>query len=88
MGFFPSPKGLERLDLSGTRGWETRDEVGFLHGLGTHRPLDYRRESLTRPQLLVRYIEAARHRVDWGDMDRDTVVKVARRLLNEETRHA
>ena len=85
MGFFPSPKGLARLDLSGARGWETRDEVGFLHGLGTHRPLDYRRESLTRPQLLVRYIEAARHRVDWGEMDRDTVVQVARNLLAKDT---
>ena len=84
MGFFPSLKDLERPDLSGTRGWETRDEVGFLHGLGTHRPLDYRRESLTRPQLLVRYLEAARHRVDWGDMDRDTVVQVARNLLAKE----
>jgi hypothetical protein len=84
MGFFPSPKGLARLDLSGTYGWDTRDEVGFLHGLGTHRPLDYRREPLTRKQLLAPYLEAARHRVDWGDMDRDTVVQVARNLLTKE----
>jgi hypothetical protein len=34
--------------------------------------------------LLVRYLEAARHRVDWGDIDRDTVVQVARNLLAKE----
>jgi len=85
MGFFPSLKGLERLDLSGTRGWETRDEIGFLHGLGTHLPLDYRGESLTRKQLLARYLEAAMHKCEWGDVDRDTVTRVARNLLAKDT---
>jgi len=75
---------FERLNRADAGRWERRDEVGFLHGLGTHRPLDYRRESLGRARLLVRYIEAARHRVDWGDMDRDTVLQVARNLLAKE----
>ena len=84
MRFGMTTRAFDLLNRSDAGNWETRDEVGFLHGLGTHRPLDYRRRSLTRPQLLVRYIEAARHRVDWGEMDRDTVVQVARNLLAKE----
>ena len=79
-----TPRAFDMLNRSDAGNWETRDEVGFLYGLGTHRPLDYRRELLTRPQLLVCYIEAAQHRAVWGEVDRDTVVKVARNLLAKE----
>ena len=88
MRFGMTTRAFDLLNRSDAGNWETRDEVGFLHGLGTHRPLDYRRELLTRPQLLVRYIEAAQERAVWGEVDRDTVIQVARNLLNKETCHA
>jgi hypothetical protein len=91
MGFGLTTRALDLLNRTdiGDRGWGTRDEVGFLYALGTHRPRDFRRPVLTRHQLLGRYLEAARVRANWGEMDRDIVLEAARKLLKAtEDAHA
>jgi hypothetical protein len=79
-----SSKRLDRLNRSDATDWSTRDEVGFLHGLGQHRDPEHRRETRTRRELLQLYLDSVGQRTEWGDIEKVEVVKVAEELLARE----
>lgn len=47
--------------------WATREEIGFLKGLGTHKERPNHR---TRRELLIQYRELMKQRLYWGSVDR------------------
>ena len=70
-----------RSDRGGTD-WDTRDEIHFIDqmwwsmtGKKGSDPAGVRKE------LLTGYLQGARLRHDWGDMDRDEVIHYAVKLL-------
>lgn len=65
--------------------WLTCDEVAFVQRLGTHNE-----RSVKTPRLvwLQRYIEAAERRVEWGKIDKATVIQEAKKLVRAEQRKA
>ncbi|KKM64010.1 hypothetical protein LCGC14_1505690 [marine sediment metagenome] len=56
--------------------FRTADELAFLTMLGTYctRPKD-------RGDLLKQYLLAAKHRANWGQINKETVVAAAVRML-------
>ena len=60
------------------RVWDTSKELSYLHGIGNHAVPT---TPITRIQLLKNYLKAAAKRVDWGYIDKATVVEAAKRLL-------
>jgi hypothetical protein len=79
-------RAYRRLRDTGTLGqWTTRDEVGFIFGLGDHQRLSaigrVKLVTSTREDLLRRYLQASNNRVMWGDIDRTTCLTVAAALI-------
>ncbi len=78
----------EHDKLAKTR-WTTKDEKKFIDGMGfdkdhvpTNRPPSCQHFfALTREEMLQKYIETSRARVNWGEIDRDAVVKYAEEAL-------
>lgn len=59
---------------------QTEHEIDFINNLGTHSP-HAAEFNLTRIELLRGYINGAKRRVDWGDIDRETILVYALKLL-------
>ncbi len=57
----------------GYSSWKTSSEVNFIIGLGTFN----KHQRLSKKELLVKYIEAAAVRDDWGWIDEEQVVEFA-----------
>lgn len=57
--------------------WTTRNELDFVAGLGRHG-----RARESRQVLLRRYLEAARQRVEWGNVESEIVIDAVRSELN------
>ncbi len=57
----------------------TADELEFLRGLGAYcaRPHN-------RAELLRKYLTAAAHRIEWGRINKQKAIAMARRLLRNE----
>ncbi len=62
--------------------WATEQELTFIKKLGTHR--EGHEINPIRLGLLVSYVEAARHRLDWGSMDGEKIIQYAEDQLAEE----
>lgn len=87
MGFMKDwTSALNRVNAQGIDDtWATRDEVGFILGLGSH--CEGAHSSLRewrirdRKTLLRQYIRAANNRVEWGAVDKEACVTMAATLL-------
>jgi hypothetical protein len=68
------------------KGWSTEKEIHFLSEnpqftLGTsHASTKY----ISRKEMLENYLEGARKRVNWGEMDRDAIISHATALMISE----
>lgn len=71
------------MGASNSQTWLQCDEMAFIQALGTHNEVSVK---VPRVVWLTRYIEVARHRVEWGKIDKVTVMKEAARLLRLEQR--
>jgi len=57
-------------------GWRTADEVRFVEGLGRHGS-----NGLSRRELLLKYLAAAKKRKAWERVNSERVIQHARELL-------
>lgn len=66
---------------------QTEHEIDFIDKLGTHsnHAADF---NLSRVELLRGYIDGAKRRVDWGDIDRETILVYALKLLKSLERRS
>ena len=56
--------------------WTTAEELNFLDNLGRNKV-----KGLTRRELLLKYLAAAKSRSAWGQINRDRAIQRARDLL-------
>jgi hypothetical protein len=70
--------------------WTTENEIAFIHGLGRYKwrprkdPETGRvmpKYKFSRRKMLDRYLRSCKRRVDWGDMDRLSVIEAAELAL-------
>lgn len=57
----------------------TEHEISFIRSIGSHAHIKTR-----RAELLRKYLESCRHRVNWRGIDKDRVMQYARKLLEQE----
>lgn len=58
------------------------NEIEFLRRLGEWRPNLYRQH--TRAALLLGYLRSCERRDDWGGLDREALIELARNYLRQE----
>jgi hypothetical protein len=59
----------------------TNDELVWLNNIGEHNPKT--RERFSRAEMLSKYIKAAKQRVDWEDIHKQTALAHAKELLKQ-----
>lgn len=60
--------------------WTTAAELQYLENIGiTHQFT----KTIPRMELLKRYLEGANRRVNWGDVNKNDVLKAAHRMLTK-----
>jgi hypothetical protein len=57
--------------------WATEQEITFIKKLGSHR--EGHEITPMRLELLMSYVQAARHRLDWGNMNGEKIIQFAER---------
>ena len=57
----------------------TDHEISFIRSIGSHAHIKMR-----RAELLRKYTESCKHRVDWYGIDKDRVIEFAKKLLEHE----
>lgn len=57
----------------------TDHEIRFIRGIGSHANI-----KMCRSELLRKYNESCKHRVDWYGIDKDRVIEFAKKLLEQE----
>jgi len=62
----------------------TQDEISNIKGLGSFHNTVAGKLPVSRKKLLKGYLEAAKFRSDWGDIDKKTVLRFARQELKRE----
>ena len=66
------------------RSWTTRSEINFIKGLGMWSSENHAVKDAGRAELLRRYLQSAKHRTNWGAVDKDQVIKFAEECLRQE----
>lgn len=61
--------------------WTTEDELQYLKTIGNHNIVKGLRTTARKIEYLKNYLEAAKYRVHWGQIDRAQVLAAARRHL-------
>ncbi|WP_419661497.1 uncharacterized protein Dvar_19300 [Desulfosarcina variabilis str. Montpellier] len=66
--------------------WTTKNEINFIKGLGTGKFTNGNAtvEQQTRAELLVKYIDAAKLRTNWGAVDQEKAISFAEECLRHE----
>jgi hypothetical protein len=62
--------------------WATEQEITFIKKLWSHR--EGHEITPMRLELLMSYVQAARHRLDWGNMNGEKIIQFAENQLAEE----
>jgi len=69
------------MSLDSQNKWRTADEIRFIDGIGAWGT--ERRVPVSRSEALDNYLEAAKHRANWDDLDRQAIIEHAMRLRGE-----
>lgn len=55
--------------------WSTADEISFINGIGSYHNPHAVVSMEERLEYLKRYLEGLALRVNWGNLDADTIIK-------------